>query len=61
MNIPNGAVTVTDFTRRSADTLLRLNLEGAPIALTRNGRSVAVLLDVDSYARLLRARESAED
>ena len=55
METPEGAVSIREFIRDSAGTLGRLNAECAPIALTRKGRSVAVLVDVDTFARMARA------
>ena len=43
---------MTRFQKNTKKALTQLNCEAAPILLTRRGRSVAVLVDLDSYARL---------
>jgi PHD/YefM family antitoxin component YafN of YafNO toxin-antitoxin module len=61
MDTPEGAVSITQFLKSRAGTLLRLNAEGSPIALTRKGRSVAVLVDLDTFAWLIRRRDAREN
>ena len=51
---------VSDFRKSSARTLKRLHQTHSPIILTQRGRSVAVLLDIDSYEELEYARSLRE-
>lgn len=53
-------VPVTWFVRNEVLALSRVNEEGAPLVLTRKGRSVAVVLDLDTYAWLRRAERRLE-
>jgi PHD/YefM family antitoxin component YafN of YafNO toxin-antitoxin module len=43
------------FVRNSARALSKVNAECAPLVLTRRGQSVAIVLDLDTYAWLERA------
>lgn len=48
------------FYKHCAELLARLNAEAAPILLTHKGRSVAVLVDLDTYALLEQARKTQD-
>ena len=50
-----GALPVSDLAKKCGDVLMRLNTESEPILLTRRGRSVAVLVDLDTYAMMDKA------
>jgi antitoxin YefM len=43
---------ISDFRKSSAQLLKRLKADHHPIILTQRGRSVAVIIDVDTYERL---------
>ena len=47
-----GVKPISDFRRDSARMLKALNSTHEPILLTQRGRSVAVLLDLETYERL---------
>lgn len=54
---------LSDFKRRTPEFLRKLRAEGRPLLLTLNGRAEVVVLDADSYQRLidrLYALEAAE-
>ena len=44
---------VSEFKTRSAEIIGQVNRTRRPVLLTRRGRGVAVLLDVDEYERLV--------
>ena len=44
---------LSDFKRRTPEFLRRLRAEGRPLLLTLNGRAEVVVLDADSYQRLI--------
>lgn len=48
----SGVKPISDFRKHSAGILKQLKERGEPILLTQRGRSVAVLLDVETYQRL---------
>lgn len=52
---------VSEFRANTAETLKRVRETGRPVILTQNGRSAAVLLDVDSYQALLEENELLKD
>ena len=43
---------ISDFRKASAQMIKKLQEQHHPIILTQRGRSVAVILDVDTYERL---------
>lgn len=45
------AISLAEFNRHQTEVTESLAKDGEPIYLTRNGRSVAVLVDPDVYAR----------
>lgn len=47
-----GIKPISDFRKDSARVLKQLRDDKAPILLTQRGRSVAVLLDLETYERL---------
>lgn len=59
-NLKESIQPVSDFRKGSAETFKRLRQTHAPIILTQRGRSVAVLLDIDSYEELEYARSLRE-
>ncbi len=52
---------LSEFLRKSADTLSRLRKDKQPIILTRHGKSAAVLMDVSEYERFIRKMVMLED
>jgi antitoxin YefM len=52
LNIREHIRPVSDFRRDTAQMLKRLKDSHQPIVLTQRGRSVAVILDVETYERL---------
>ncbi|WP_435108757.1 type II toxin-antitoxin system Phd/YefM family antitoxin [Nocardiopsis synnemataformans] len=53
--------TLSEVGRHLASTIDRACHEHTPTLITRRGRTVAVLLDVDEYRRLLEVEQAAED
>ncbi len=44
---------VTEFRAKAAQFIEQVQATGEPVILTQHGRSAAVLLDVDSYERMV--------
>ncbi|MFH1259061.1 MAG: type II toxin-antitoxin system Phd/YefM family antitoxin [Elusimicrobiota bacterium] len=51
-NIKENIQPISDFRKSSAFFLKKLKQEHNPIILTQRGRSIAVLLDIDTYEQL---------
>lgn len=52
LNIREHIRPVSDFRKDTAGILKKLNTDRHPIVLTQRGRSIAVILDVETYERL---------
>ncbi len=52
--------SVTDFQRNTKDHLKRLERSKRPLVLTLNGRAKAVVMDADSYERIMAIVDQAE-
>lgn len=54
-------LTVSDARARLADVVDTARVQHAPVYLTRRGRRVAAVIDVDDLARLIEAAEDLAD
>jgi prevent-host-death family protein len=61
INLESDIRPVSDFRARASETLQHVRDTGRPVVLTQRGRSVAVLVDVASYQRLLDELEALRD
>ena len=52
LNIKECIQPVSDFRKSSAQILKKLKENHLPLILTQRGRSVAVMLDIDTYQKL---------
>lgn len=52
--------TVTDFSRKPAEHIKRLNASKCPELLTVNGKAAVVIQDAESYERMAALAEYAE-
>ncbi len=52
---------LSEFRKKSADFIKRLQNEKQPIVLTQHGKSAAVLMDVSEYERVSKKMELLED
>lgn len=52
---------LSEFRKKSAAFIQRLQKEKQPIILTQHGKSAAVLMDVSEYERVIRRMEMLED
>ena len=57
---PPEIATLTDFTSHATEAIERLKETGQPQVLTIDGRAEAVVLDVESYQRLLELADRAD-
>lgn len=57
---PPEIATLTDFTSHATEAIERLKETGQPQVLTVDGRPEAVVLDVESYQRLLELADRAD-
>lgn len=57
---PPEIATLTDFTCHATEAIERLKETGQPQVLTIDGRAEAVVLDVESYQRLLELADRAD-
>ncbi|MCA9094030.1 MAG: type II toxin-antitoxin system Phd/YefM family antitoxin [Planctomycetaceae bacterium] len=53
LNLEQEIVSLTDFKRRTAESLDRLQETGEPILLTVNGKARVVVQDAAAYQRLM--------
>jgi prevent-host-death family protein len=57
---PPEVATLSDFTSNATEAIERLKETGQPQVLTVNGQAEAVVLDVESYQRLLDLADRAD-
>ena len=57
---PPEIATLTDFANHASEAIQRLKETGQPQVLTVDGRAEAVVLDVESYQRLLELADRAD-
>lgn len=61
ISISRNIEPLSEFRKRSADFIKRLQNEKQPIVLTQHGKSAAVLLDVSEFERFSKKMELLED
>ena len=60
IDLEKDMLPISEFRSRAADIIGQVRREGGPLLITQRGRSVAVLLSLEEFQRLVRRREVAD-